>query len=172
MREVERKLNYVTYESTNGEYKNVYTMVNMGDYVGFLGRSIEDKRKDNYMLLFLDGFKNEKEIFHAEGFVSEEGKYIGFLIETKEFERVIKTDGEYVLSDVIYVKPNYENMNKTTVGYQSINLRNALLIEDYLKEDIHFVNPQNEEFKTEAPLSKIIELLINKNNELRKVLKL
>jgi hypothetical protein len=171
MKEVNRNLDYITYEEVNGEYKCVYTMVNMGDYIGFINRDFSEKGPDNYYLLFEDGYKNDKEIFHVESLVSEEGKYIKFIFETNRFERVIETDGEIVLSDTLFEKPNTDNMNKYSIGYYSNMITDNILISDYLKLNPVFLNLDDETFNTNVPVSRIIETFISKNKELKKVLK-
>jgi hypothetical protein len=163
MKEIERNNNYVTFETVNKNYKCVYTMVNMGDYVGFIDRSFSEKGMDDYYLLFLDGYVNDEKLFQVESLVSESGKYIRFIVIFKDFERVIRTDGEYVISDTIFAHDTAYNSDILYMDYE---------LDYYLKQSLRFISPNDEEYKCEVPTSKIIEQFISKNKELKEEIKL
>ena len=77
---LDRNSNYISYEQNNGIYKSDYTMVNVGDYVGFLHRDFAIKGDEEYILMFEEAYKNDKHVFHVESLVSENGSYLRFII--------------------------------------------------------------------------------------------
>ena len=170
MKEIERNSNYISYEQNNGIYKSVYTMVNVGDYVGFLHRDFAIKGDEEYILMFEEAYKNDKHVFHVESLVSENGSYLRFIIETYNLERVISSDGLHVLGDTIFVKPDKNDIRGLSKAYNSNMVSDDMLLSDYLKLNPSFYDYEGAEYKSNIPGNRIIDNYIHINEELQKEL--
>ena len=166
MIEVMRNSNYVSYEDERDGDTHVFTMVNLAD------ESINDKYDyfSDYTLLYEEVYRFEENTYNVNALINDKGEYIRFIIETKYFERETNTDGTFVTSDKIILRPN--KIKKHGDIYNSTLLDDKVRLEDYLKMNISFTNLDDEEFKSGVNLNTIIEDFLSTNKELKKQMKL
>lgn len=154
MMEIERNNDYITFEDREGDYKSIYTMVKLDG--------------SKWFLMFQDFYnKNDKKLFHVESLVSENGEYVRFIVQSKDFERVVVTNGKYVVSDSMFVGPSNDDIYGLCNVYNSMTL-NAQPLNDYLVDEPIFEDINGNRFETKVPTSKIIQRYILKNQVLRK----
>lgn len=91
------------------EDNRIYTMVNMGDYIGHRSREWYQKGDDAWYLMFLDEYQNNDKIRHMEALVDYTGRYLRFIIEQGNEKRIVLVGNGSGMKEYVEKTNNKEN---------------------------------------------------------------
>ncbi len=67
----------------------IYTVLDMGEFIGHYGRSVFDKVYENWHLMFMDEYDGEKKIASVEALVDHTGDYSRFIVKYQGREIIV-----------------------------------------------------------------------------------
>ena len=142
------------------EGNKIYTILNVGNYVGYKYREWYEQAKEVWRLIFLDEKQDDK-IIHMEALIDDLGNYTRFLVDDKTSRRIVNISDSLVYSDIIYNKNNeYISLN------EEIYSNKRVVIHEYFLNQHIFKNSNDEVFEGELSNNKIINEFLNQNDEL------
>ena len=148
---------------------SVYTMLNMGGYIGYKNRDWYQSHPDVWVLMEATE-STEKGSVHIESLVSDRGEYIRFIMDNGSVRRVLQLDNSLVYSDSVVDTRNANNTLRIGNTYYALNgdiyTGNKIPLLEYLGSNHNF------DFKGETILQNIpgldcIVKYLNANQELR-----
>ncbi len=151
------------------EDDKVYTMLNMGSYVGHKHRQWYASAPEMWSLMFYDEKRDDGQELHMEALIDDSGNYIRFLVELGGQTRAIQMHNGRVFSDIItdYSTNSNEQLGGVFTALDGdIYSPNSIPLNDYL-----FANPNfysgDQLYEGELSNNDLIANFVNKDNELR-----
>ena len=148
----------------DGEDK-IYSMVNMGSYVGHKHRQWYESAPEMWTLMFYDEKRDDGQNLHMESLIDDSGNYTRFLIELGNQTRAIQIHNGRVYSDTITdygreLGDSFVALDGDIYSSGSIPLR------DYLITKPKF-SSGDQLYEGELSNNDMIANFLNKDNELR-----
>ena len=140
----------------------VYTMLNMGDYVGHRNRNWYETPSPYWTLIFVD---KENEDIHMEALIDDIGNYIDLKIASGNVRRAIALKYGDVISDLVMYETNDV---LPTDKYYSVKDGDTSL-NKYLGTP-HVYKDGDKVFDGVVPSDKLIKDFFLKNDEYKKVI--
>ena len=150
----------------------IYSMLNMGSYVGHRKREWYASAPEAWRLMFFDEKREDGKECHIEALVDDNGNYMRFLIDLGNVRRAIQLHNELVFNDVIIENGDSLDgaIGDTYVAIDGdIYFGPKVLLEEYLSTTPEFSSGDTV-FKGEIPGNDLIAEFLNKNEELKKML--
>lgn len=133
------------------ENGKIYTLIDMGAYVGHRNRNWWENTPECWRLMFCDEKNNDNETFHIEALVNDSGDYIRFLIEKDEVKRIINVTNDYVYQDFLFEKSNDLDFGEQYVALEKeIYDSDKLPLREYLKQNQTFYSNNKEKYNGET----------------------
>ena len=85
-----------------------YTMLNMGDYVGYRNREWYQKPNDAWYLMIYDEIKDDKKIAHMDALVDSSGYYSRLCLEQNGERKIMFLRNEMITEKLVEQLPNSE----------------------------------------------------------------
>ena len=82
-----------------------YTMINMGEYVGYRNRDFWQNPNDAWFLMIYDEIKNDKKISHMDALIDQSGNYTRIVLEQNSERKTMFLRGN-MISEVYTEKMN------------------------------------------------------------------
>ena len=116
----------------------MYTMLNMGSYVGNKSREWYEESPEVWKLMFLNEKAETGERKHIEALVDDRGDYIRLLVDSGGSRRVIQLSQGKVYSDIIVEKFDNDGMS----GNSYVALDGDILSTNMVPLDEYLATPQ------------------------------
>lgn len=142
----------------------VYTLVNMGNYVGHKNRQWYEESPDFWKLMFYDA-----DDIHIEALIDDFGDYLRLIADKADVRRILQLNGNKVLSDTVCKVDSDSPMgfSDSCVAYHDkYGDSDNPSINEYLTSEPVFKSDNGEEFEEEVPGNTDIIAFIDKNDNL------
>ena len=83
------------------EGTKLYTMINMGEYIGHSSREWYEDAPEAWRLMFYDEMLKDGKKKHIEALVDELGDYTRIIVELNGSKRILQLSGNWVVSDSV-----------------------------------------------------------------------
>ena len=148
----------------------VYTVLNMGSYVGHRSRQWYEHAPECWRLMFYDEKTTDGEMHHAEALVDEQGEYMRLIIEHDFTKRVLLLTNGFVQKDIVIDTSEAKGPLETGKCYYSLDKDiydpGKPLLNDYLSLDHTFISEDGESFSKPVPSDREIVEFFSMNDEL------
>ena len=145
------------------EDDTLYTMLDMGDYIGHRDREWYQKSPERWFLMYMD--KKDKSL-HIEALVDDIGNYMRFVIENEKIKRVISVNRGRVFNDLIVDKSSSDLLgNSYSVLDGDIYSKEQYPLIDYLQHPLEY-NIEGNELSGEIPSLDNISTFLKINEKL------
>ena len=153
--EDDRKIIFL--EELENNDKGIYSMINMGEYIGYKKGKFGEEAPDDWKLLFYDIYNDKEEkVLSIEALCDDNGDYSKFIEKTDDYKRIVIINSNTVVRDYAYVG-NKEELYYTTNNFLGYRLDQYFDINPEMKEKNamlkNFVE-QAEELKKEIESNK------------------
>ena len=133
---IKEEENKLVYKDGN----KIYTMLNMGNYIGHASREWWEETPDDWRLMFYEEKREDGKKLFMEALVDQFGSYVHFGISLENKKRVISLKSGMVHSDLIVEKiSSYGLLNESYVALNcDAYSSNRVLLNDYLSVRLPF----------------------------------
>ena len=147
------------------EGNKIYTLVNMGSYVGHRLRQWYETAPDFWKLMFIDEEKH-----HVEALINDNGDYISLIVEHGNTKRGLSLSNGYVVSDLIEDASKVKRPIQLGELYYSVDKdiydKNLIHMNDYLSMEHTFTSEDGRVFDKPIPSDSEIIDFFDKNEKL------
>ncbi len=141
----------------------IYTMINMGDYVGHRSRNWYETPSPYWSLMFVD---NESKDLHMEALIDDTGNYIDLKIACGIIKRAIAFKYGSVISDLVM----YETDELIPAdAYYKVEIDNRIPLNKYLG-NTHVYKDEDIVFDGVVPNDELIKDFFLKNKEYKEII--
>lgn len=174
-----KRLQFITYSDdpnkktyTDGE-KVFYTMMNMGNYVGYRSREFgEDESAEwflmNYKINHLNG-----QCEYGEALVDDTGRYLRVDISVDNVRRIIHLNGDYVITDLICINEDETNVFSMGKLYYALDTdiysNKRVPTSKYFSMEHVFKDDKEEAYQGFVPNDSLFINFSNANNALKSI---
>lgn len=146
----------------------IYTMLNMGNYIGHASRNWWETTPEEWRLMFYEEEREDGKKLSIDALVDQFGGYMHFWISLGNMKRVICLSGEMVYSDSIVEKISSDGL--LSDSYFALNgdkySSNSFLLDDYLNTKLPFRFGE-QVYEGELANNNLIIEFLKKNDEIR-----
>lgn len=164
---IKEEANKLVYKDGN----KIYTMLNMGNYIGHASREWWEATPEDWRLMFYEEERGNGNNLLMEALVDQFGGYMHFWISLGNMKRVICLDGGMVYRDSIVEEISSDGLLGDS--YVALNCdvysSDRVLLNDYLNVRLPFKLGEQVYEGDLSDNSLIVEFL-NKNDELRETM--
>ena len=154
-----------------GEVNKIYTLLDMGEYVGVKNREWYEKPTPYWMLMYYEELSsNNQKRFSVKAINDNDGNYMQLALEQDGIVRKIKLQNNKVLSDIVYDNINAKYLfAQKYVGYDNEDQSKEMIdLEDYLSTNVEYVSNNGKTIKTYPKNEKVIDFVTANENFIRK----
>lgn len=154
-----------------GEVNKIYTLLDMGEYVGLKNREWYEKPTPYWMLMYYEELSsNNQKRFSVKAINDTDGNYMQLALEQDGIVRKIKLQNNKVLSDIVYDNINAKYLfAQKYVGYDNEDRSKEMIdLKDYLSTNVEYISSNGKTIKTYPKNEKVIDFITANENFIRK----
>lgn len=151
----------------SGEKEKIYTLINMGNYVGHRSRPWYMEAEPCWLLMFYDERKDKETIFHCEALCDEQGQYTRLIMEQNDIKRVVLLTGSIVDCDHVFDMRNVVSNDDGGLGvkYEGYEYKYIddprILLSEYMSTQRDYVSKAGEKIDNYPSDERINEFFEN-----------
>lgn len=151
----------IYYRNGNREFK----FVNMGEYVGYNTRNLNDPVPDCYRLMAYNEDQPDG-VLHIEALIDPLGNYSRLIISKNLSERVVVLSGRFILEDYVSLADDSNEFvpKDKYIAFED-DFESKKLFEEYLQEAKTFKSDEGKTYSGDLTKDEYITYFLQKNQE-------